>query len=669
MSGVQQDGLGNGQEQAVGSVEEYQFEPIKGYPMLQWHGKRPFRSTRFYPAQLKEVHGPDVGGWRNKIYWGDYLQVMSHLLKQYRGKVKLVYIDPPFDSRADYKKEIVLRGQSISNDRSAFEEKQYSDIWINDGYLQFMYERMVLLRELLHPQGSIYIHCDQRVSSYLRLICDEVFGIPCFRGWICWKSSPGHSDHKFYGPMQNHVLFYSKGDSPTWNQLYQPYDSEYLSQHYQKRDPDGRKFEDDNLTAYGLNGGGYDYEWNGHRKLWRCPIETMKKLEAMERLYYTRNGVARYKRYLDEMSGTPLSDLWVDIPRLNSQAIEKVEYPTQKPEALITRLMQASSDPDDIVFDCFMGSGTTQAVAMKMGRRFIGADINLGAVQITTKRLLQTVEVLVANNSDNGKPQQEVAAYKLPTDGIVLAAEEGLTTILQAPTTYYTGIEVYNVNSYDVFRNPVQAKDLLLQALEVQPLAAGNVFDGTKDGRMVKVMPVNRIATRADLNDLLANIDHKALDRLYQANPHQVVEKVTLVCMGHEPDLAACLKQELHPYKVDVEVVDVLRDRQDLQFKRDSEARVRVRGGKLEIEAFYPMNLLQKLSMQKETVTDWRELVESVMVDWNYDGAVLTPALVDIPERNELVKGVYSVPADAGGIRVKITDLLSESWEGTVTYA
>lgn len=125
------------------NVEKYEFEPIKGYPMLNWRGKRPFTSTQYYPAQLKEVHGEEVNGWRNKIFWGDNLQVMSHLLKEFRGKVDLIYIDPPFDSKADYKKEVKAKGKLAIGDHAVFEEKQYSDIWNNDEYLQFMQCRLV----------------------------------------------------------------------------------------------------------------------------------------------------------------------------------------------------------------------------------------------------------------------------------------------------------------------------------------------------------------------------------------------------------------------------------------------------------------------------------------------------------------------------------------------
>lgn len=161
---------------------------IKGYPELRWTGKRPFTSTQYYPAQLKESYGkPDESGWMNKIYWGDNIQVMSHLLKNYRGKVDLIYIDPPFDSKADYKKKIKLNGISTESDSSFFEEKQYGDIWTNDEYLQFMYERLILLKELLSEKGSIYVHMDENRSHYIKVIMDEIFGRDNFKREIIWR--------------------------------------------------------------------------------------------------------------------------------------------------------------------------------------------------------------------------------------------------------------------------------------------------------------------------------------------------------------------------------------------------------------------------------------------------------------------------------------------------
>jgi len=639
-------------------VEQYAFEPIKGYPMLHWRGKRPFTSTHYYPAQLREQHGDEVAGWRNRIYWGDNLQVMSHLLKHFRGQVQLVYIDPPFDSKAEYKKRIQLRGQSLSNDQSVFEEKQYNDIWTNDEYLQFMYERLILIKELLSEDGNLFLHCDDTRNYLLRAILEEVLGSQ-FRNEIIWKrtTSTGLAQ-KRCGTLHDTIYWYSKSSSYIFNMQYHEYEESYLKR--ARKDESGRLYIPIPTGNPGPRPNLY-YEYKGywpHPNGYKWTREKMVEFDNQGRLIFPedKTGRIQFKQYLDEMQGVKLQDIWIDIPAVNPVASERLDYPTQKPEALLERIIRASSNPGDIVFDCFMGSGTTQAVAMKLGRRFIGADINLGAVQITTRRLIQVAEQIRQN------PPQPV-----PTGA---AEDDDDPAAPTTPPTFYTGFEVYNVNHYDIFRNPLEAKDLLLQALEINRMPAGHLFDGERDGRLVKIMPVNRIATRQDLNELLTNFDYRTFERRWTEHPHQPVERITLICMGHEPDLAAYLQQEAGQgkYKLDVEVVDILRDRQDIVFKRDSEARVGVRDGELVIEQFYPMNLLSKLSMQQEHVSEWRELVESVMIDWNYDGAVLQPAVVDIPQRDELVHGRYPIPADAGTIRIKITDLLSDSLEVEVAH-
>lgn len=340
---------------------------------------------------------------------------------------------------------------------------------------------------------------------------------------------------------------------------------------------------------------------------------------------------------LNENGKVP-EDWWIDIQRAARYPGEKINYPTQKSQKLLERIIKASSNPGDIVLDCFMGSGTTQAVAMKLGRRFIGADINLGAVQTTTKRLLSVAKDL----------------------------QKAQNNLVENEPVKYTGFEVYNVNNYDFFRNPLEARDLLIQALEIQPFPQGEVWDGELDGRMVKIMPVNRIATKADLKELTANLPYKTYEKRKQENPSEPVEKITIVCMGHEPDLKGALEQELIDYKIDVDVVDILRDKTDLQLKREAEVEIIHEGGKLIIRSFFPMNLMQKLSLQTDYVEDWRQLTDSVMIDWNYDGVVMQPAVIDIPEKNQLVKGIYDIPENAGTIKVKITDLLSESLETEV---
>ena len=623
------------------TVESYEFEPIKGYPMLKWKGKRPFTSTQFYPAQLREVYGDTVSGWRNKIFWGDNLQVMSHLLKEYRGKITLCVIDPPFSSDTEYKMKIALKGKLLFNDQTAFEEKQYTDIWVNDEYLQFMYDRLVLIKELLNENGSIYLHCDYREHHHLRCILDEIFGAENFANDIVWnKLTSAKAQSGFFSNVVDNILFYTKSKQTIFNPQYIKSNEDGKNYPYTE-EKTGRKYGSFDFTQSGQGPArnfGNDLLSPPPGKHWIWSQDKINSGLIEGRIIFTSSGLPRVKRYLDEKEGNYLGDLWNDdeVKPLSANSSERLGYPTQKPEGLLTRIIKASSNPGDIVFDCFMGSGTALAAAVKIGRKFIGADINIGAIQTTTKRILNTL------------------------DQIPLVNQQFDFSI---STQISTGFEIFNVNHYDVFRNPVEAKDLLLDAMEVQRLSAGQLFDGEKDGRLLKIMPVNRIATRADLSELITGFDYKAFDRRLAQNPGKPVEKITLVCMGHEPDLAAYLKNEVLPYYIDVEVVDILRDKQDLQFKRDSEAKVGVKNGQLVIGAFYPMNLLQKLSLQQENVTDWRELVESIMIDWNYDGAVLQPIEVDIPEGNDLVKGKYPVPKDAGTIRVKITDLLSESLE------
>lgn len=571
-------------------MSDFEFEKvntIKGYPELHWTGKRPYRGTDYYPAQLKEKYGEMKDDWINKIFWGDNLQVMSHMLKDYRGKIDLIYIDPPFDSKVDYKKQIKIKSKKIAGDISSFEEKQYSDIWTNDEYLQFMYERLVIMRELLSSTGTIYVHCDYHKSMYIRCILDEIFGFDCMKNEIIWhyEKWTAPSGDSF---QKNHdtIFMYSKGNNK-FNTIKEVTDN--LKSKYENGYLIGGGYGSNGLVVYDKNN------------------PKVKEMIAS----------GKYQVHYADMEGKPISDVW-DIPFINPRAKERTGYPTQKPEKLLERIITASTDPGDLVFDCFMGSGTLCAVAGMLNRKYIGADINLGAVQVTTKRLLG-----LQNNN----------------------------------------FEVYNVNNYDFFRNPVEAKELIIDALGIQKFDSSTVYDGELDGWMVKIMPTNRIATRADLEELKANLPYHTFEKRKEENSNGVVEKIKIICMGHQADLKASLEQELSSYNLEIEIVDILRNKKDLQFKREADANVVKENNQIVIKEFYPMNLLQKLSMQKESVEDWRQLVESIYIDWNYDGKTMRPSICDIPAKDELVSGIYEIPALAGKIKIKITDLLSESLE------
>ena len=209
----------------------------------------------------------------------------------------------------------------------------------------------------------------------------------------------------------------------------------------------------------------------------------------------------------------------------------------------------------------------------------------------------------------------------------------------------------------------MEAKELIIDALGIQEFDSSTIYDGELDGWMVKIMPTNRIATKADLEELKANLPYHTFEKRKEENPNGVVEKIRIICMGHEADLKASLEQELSAYKLKIEILDILRDKTDLQFKREADANVIRENNHVVIKEFYPMNLLQKLSMQKESVDDWRQLVESIYIDWNYDGETMRPTVCDIPGKDELVSGVYIIPSSATRIKIKITDLLSESLE------
>lgn len=594
------------------TFEFAQRPTIKGFPELRWTGKRPYRSTQYFPAQIRERYGEEKDNWINKIFWGDNLQVMSHLLKEYRGKIDLIYIDPPFDSKVDYKKKVEVKGiGKTETDSTSFEEKQYGDIWTNDEYLQFMYERLILLRELLSDTGSIYLHCDWHKVHYLRMIMDDVFGANNFKDEIVWHYRTGNLTYQHFQRKHDSILFYGKDGAKTY--FNQQVIKEYYCQIYGPAMKLSMKGPNDFTDKYG------DY-----------------KISQMD-------------------------DVW-NISSVFTLSDEHNGYPTQKPELLLERIIRASSKPGDIIFDCFMGSGTTQAVAMKTGRRFLGSDINLGAIGISVKRLLNIAENI---NEQSNKSEANRDVYNIGMSEEEYQARLKLKKCEEplSEKTKYTSFEVYNVNNYDFFRNPVEARDLLIEALEIQPFPQSDIWDGELDGRMVKIMPVNRIATKADLEELKANLPYKTYEKRKEENPGQPVERMTIVCMGHEPDLKASLEAELSDYKLDIEIVDILRDKADLQLKREAEAEVVREGNKLVVRSFYPMNLMQKLSLQKEYVEDWRQLVESIMIDFNYDGVVMQPTVTDVPDKKELVTGVYDIPEDAGTIKIKITDLLSESLE------
>lgn len=381
--------------------------------------ERIVRGMPLYEVTETEHVGDDNS--ENMIIHGECVSACAYL-KEQGIKVDLVYIDPPFASGADYAKKVYIRRnplvakaikqaeQELEDDElKAFEEKMYGDIWDKEKYLNWMYDNLMAIRSVMSENASIYVHLDYHIGHYVKILLDEIFGEDNFRNEIIWKRSTAHSDAEFYGNNFDCIYFYTKSqDDYNFNTIFQPYDESYIAR-FTQTDENGRKWESGNLTAKGLSGGGYDYTYKGCRSLWRMPIETMKKMDEEGRLHFTKNGGIRSKVYLDELPGMPSQAMWLDIKPINSQAKEKEGYATQKPEALLERVIKASSNEGMVVADFFGGSGVTAAVANKLNRKFIHADININSIQTARDRLKANRASFAVN-----KVQDGVTLYRNP---------------------------------------------------------------------------------------------------------------------------------------------------------------------------------------------------------------------------------------------------------------
>jgi DNA modification methylase len=315
------------------------------------------------------------------IYCGDNLEQLKKLPDKC---IDLIYIDPPFNSNRNYE---VFWGET--KEKRSFEDRHES----TQAYIDFMRPRCLELARVLKPTGSFYYHCDWHASHYVKVMLDQIFGENNFQNEIIWKRSTAHSDAKqgsqHYGRLHDALFFYTGSSDYIWNQLYLPLSPSYVESHYTNLDPDGRRFRWDNLTGPGgAAKGNAFYEVLGVKKYWRYTPEKMSKLIAEGRVAIPPNGkVPAHKRYLDESKGVPLQSVWDDLPPVNSQAKEALGYPTQKPVALLERIIQASSNPNDIVLDAFCGCGTALVAAQKLNRQWIGIDLSPTACRVMAQRL------------------------------------------------------------------------------------------------------------------------------------------------------------------------------------------------------------------------------------------------------------------------------------------
>src|SRR5208282_1420815 len=446
--------------------------------------------------------------WRNRLIWGDKKYVLPSLLPEFAGKVNLIYIDPPFDTGADFSFTATIPRHSktpedgtttFTKEPSILEQKAYRDTWGRglDSYLQWFYETAVLLNELLNENGSLYVHFDWHVGHYSKTILDEVFGQDRFVNEVIWKRTSARSGATKWGNIHDTILLYAKSEEPAWNAIYQRYDAEYLESKYKYSDARG-VYRLDNLTAPGATAGDSSKPWRGHdpAKLgrhWAIPVEVLEsvlgdedpakltsaqKLEILWKNGFIQlprmsdgTGFPQFRRYLGK--GTPIQDVITDLPPVNSQASERLGYDTQKPEALLERVIKASSNEGDLVLDCFVGSGTTAVVAEKLNRRWIACDLGRFAIHTTRKRLLGIPNVRPFVVQNLGKYERQ-AWQAAEFDAAMIRSHVG--TVREPP------LQNEREMAYRKF---------ILDLYHATPVSGHTWLHGAKGGRMVHVGAVD----------------------------------------------------------------------------------------------------------------------------------------------------------------------------------
>lgn len=359
------------------------------------------RGMPLYEVELKEGDGKSD----NLVMRGECLSACAYL-KEHDIKVDLVYIDPPFASGADYAKKVYVRrnpkvAEAIREAENeldieelrAFEEKMYGDIWDKERYLNWMYENLCAIKAVMSDTASIYVHLDWHIGHYVKILMDEIFGEQNFVNQITWRRNFAHGDTgqgaQHFGRISDFIFLYKKTDSFVFHGGYSPYDEKYIDKVFKYKDPDGRRWQSLPITAPGGSSKGNPYfEFMGIYRYWRFTKENLEKMLEAGKIYQSEPGmVPRQKGYLDESEGVPLQDIWDDIPAVQGQATEYVNYATQKPEALLERIIKASSNEGMVVADFFGGSGVTAAVAARLGRKFIHTDIGINSIITTRDRL------------------------------------------------------------------------------------------------------------------------------------------------------------------------------------------------------------------------------------------------------------------------------------------
>ena len=612
-------------------ISKIKIETPKGRPLLHWVNKHPLEYVTGFPTQLTEVFDPQKKdkfpetpkyselekNWHNLLFHGDNKEVLATLLEQgFRSKVDLIYIDPPFASNKDYMRKVELRGlkdlgQIEEDSESIIQQTMYEDIWKRDEYYQFMYERLILLKELLSENGVIYLHLDYRAAHYMKVLMDEVFGEDNFLNSLVWMFSTRSSIKTTWKRTHHDILLYKKHSDPVFNwndeMVIEPLSESTISKY---------KYEDD-IGKYRLNG----------RNIKGSPIRSAKdvvpKWEETNPEWVVR----------DYLRGGKVASDYFFVEIENQASKNRTDYATQKPEELLYKLISASSKPDQLVLDCFMGSGTTCAVAQKLGRRWIGVDVNKGAIQVTSKRLQKIFK-------ENQK--------------------------LRYPT-----FAIFKVNNYDLRILKTEAKELAIQQYGITKVKTDTFFDGLRDsGELVKIIDFNHPLTLLDLQLIKDELDKRPDED----------RDIVVISLGRETKVDAWVEEwnKKQPYKdtrtkkrmrqfivfdlKDKNFVSYEPSKAEVEIKRASKGKV-----KIKITSFISPTIIKRLELEpgllQKKIPDFRSMIDVVLVDTNYDGEVFKINFSDVPEKQkDLVEGEYDleVSEKPTKVAVKIIDMLGE---------
>jgi DNA modification methylase len=649
---------------AADAQPKIKIRAAKGRPMLTWVGKRPLRQVTAFPAQHIETfasgepsgYGPRPEIWKDwpaaypkggLLFHGDNKEVLAHLLANgFRGKVNLIYIDPPFDSGADYVRKVQLRGHSGTakvdgEDYTLGEQIQYTDIWANDNYLQFMYERLLLLKELLAEEGFVFVHMNTGRCHYLKVLLDEAFGEGNFRNEIIVKrirkSYLEKSGMTSLNEGCDYLLLYSK--SPE-SRLSPPLKHAPKEDRWHSFDAPGIR---ENL-AYDLFGKCPP----GGRHWMRTLQEAQQMIAAGDLRPNPNTGWPEYR--IPATEHIVRDTLWDDI----TASSFTTGYPTEKKEDMLSLILAMASAPGDLVLDCFIGSGTTAAVAQKLGRRWIGCDINKGAVQTAAKRL----QSIITGQLEDLKKRSQVKLVESEDDD---------------PAPAQVSFTVWRVNDYDLQIQHNEALELACEHVGVSRSRSDAFFDGTRGKALVKIIPFNHPLTLLDLEEIKRELG---------ARPEEERD-VAVVCLGKETAVDGWLEEWNRMRRAKevpnrIEVIELRTDSRYGKFfeHRPAQARVKIqrmssgKGGakiKVVIEDFISPSIVERLKGQtgvvRAEIGGWRAMVDCVMIDTAYDGEVFNVVLSDVPlKKDDLAAGEYELPApkETTTVAVKVIDMLGE---------